>query len=314
MRKVQACARAALAVLCSVAVATPAAAGSTEDWLRWRVEQDPWLQPLDAADAWWWIEERPRVIRVGVAPAPPRIALRAGLAGGDEPQVAVGVTLSMGTRPVYRAVRGAGRRDPGEDAPPEGDGLAAPADGRGSAGGALEALLRGEPAIADVQRAAIRHAGCGETVVRALQRDARAFGALPEIAIQGQLDGGWDRDLDPFGNATGMGDEQAWDLQLEVEWDLADLAMSYERIRVEDARQDLVRQRAEVVEEVTAAYYDRQRLRARLRPGAEDLDAEQRLTLELQLRQVTALLDGMTGGAFSALLDERGREYGEREE
>lgn len=303
--------------LIAVGLVRPATAGTTEDWIRWRLEheeqllleefgEEEALDPLalSAAAGWPWDfraapEDRARVLRIGVAPAPPTVSLRAGLTGGPRPEAAVGLVVSMGSRPVYRAARS------GSAPAPVPDGIGAAGAGAARAGGrheALARLLRGEPDVRDVQEAAIRHAGCTEEAIRTLERDARAFGALPEISVKGGLDGGWDRDLDPFGNTTGMDDEQSWDVQLELEWDLADLAMSYERIRVQAERQDMVEHRAKLLEAVTATYFERQHLRAELRAG-DALTEQEQLALELALHEVTALLDAMTGGAFSGMVE-----------
>ena len=68
---------------------------------------------------------------------------------------------------------------------------------------ALDALLEGEPAIADVQRAAVRYVACDAETLAGLGRDSRAYGALPEVTLGGGLDGDRDVDVDPFDNVEG---------------------------------------------------------------------------------------------------------------
>ena len=165
----------------------------------------------------------------------------------------------------------------------------------------LDRLLAGEPDILSVQAAAVRYVECTPDFFHRLQRDAQAFGALPDLSLRGQLDADRDQELDAFGNVEAVGEDRTWDLTVELEWDLADLVMSYERIRVLSEQQRRMELRARVLEDVTAAYFDRQRARARLE-FEPDLGPDDRLRLQLALREATARLDALTGGAFTEKL------------
>jgi hypothetical protein len=162
----------------------------------------------------------------------------------------------------------------------------------------LDWLLDGEPTIEQVQRAAVEHAGCTAGASTALQRDARAMGALPELTLSGDIDRDHGEDLDAFGNVEQSDDDAGWQVSLDLQWDLADLAMSYERIRVLAETQRRTELRARVLEAVTDAYYERLGARAELElaPPGDDLE---RLRLRLRIEQLTAELDAWTGGEFS---------------
>jgi len=73
--------------------------------------------------------------------------------------------------------------------------------------------------------------------------------------------------------------------------------MSYERIRVLSEQQDRMELRARVLEEVTRLYFERQRIRAELSRVCEQ-DPGESTRLILELGEVTALLDALTGGEF----------------
>ncbi len=182
--------------------------------------------------------------------------------------------------------------------------LALVAGGPGSPAAAneLDRLMEGEPDILYVQGAAVRYVDCTPDFFHRLERDAQAFGALPDLSLRGQLDADQDRDMDAFGNVEAVGEGQAWDLTVELEWDLADLVMSYERIRVLSEQQRRLELRARVLEDVTVAYYDRQRARARLQFEPQ-LGPDDRLRLQLEVSEATARLDALTGGAFSKKLE-----------
>lgn len=171
---------------------------------------------------------------------------------------------------------------------------------------ALDALLEGEPAIADVQRAAVRYVACDAETLAGLGRDSRAYGALPEVTLGGGLDGDRDVDVDPFDNVEGAQDGRGWDLTLDIEWDLGDLVMSYERIRVLSEQQDRMELRARVLEEVNRRYFDRQRVRAELAAAGPDHDPAEVTRLLLELAEISAGLDALTGGEFSRLSQGRG--------
>jgi len=97
--------------------------------------------------------------------------------------------------------------------------------------------------------------------------------------------------------------DEAWEVSLDLEWDLGDLVMSYERIRVLAEQQRRVELRQEVLGEVTAVYFDRLRARARLELGPEMGEVDRAL-LRLEIGELTARLDGLTGGRFAGDWDE----------
>ena len=77
--------------------------------------------------------------------------------------------------------------------------------------------------------------------------------------------------------------------------------MSSERIRVINEAQDIVKLRDKVLEDVTRLYFDRRRLQVeQLLSPAGDLRSQ--LKNELRLQELTANIDALTGGRFSASL------------
>jgi len=158
----------------------------------------------------------------------------------------------------------------------------------------------GVPSIEQVQHAAVRYIDCEPSTLRALERDARAYGALPEVQLEGSFDGDREMDLDAFDNVEGRSDAGGWQLSVELEWDLADLVTSYERIRTLSEQQRRMELRRKVLEDVTRCYFDRLRAVAEfeLSPG---LDPGARAALRLRIDELTAQLDAMTGGEFSRL-------------
>ena len=163
-----------------------------------------------------------------------------------------------------------------------------------------------EPPVEAVQQAAVAYIDCEPSALRALERDARSFGALPEIQLEGSFDGDRQTDLDPFENVEGRSDDAGWEVSVELEWDLADLVTSYERIRTLSEQQRRMELRRRVLEDVTRCYFDRLRTIAEL-DLTPDLDPATRAQLLLRIDELTAQLDAMTGGEFSRMMKDPGR-------
>ncbi len=77
--------------------------------------------------------------------------------------------------------------------------------------------------------------------------------------------------------------------------------MSSEQIRVINESQDIVKLRDKVLDEVTRLYFDRRRLQVELLLSPAG-DLRTQLENELRLQELTANLDALTGGSFSASL------------
>jgi hypothetical protein len=285
------------AALLGLCAAAPCRADELERWLDGRAQEytlarlgmdaeelhDPELLWLaDAGELPW---DRPGTRLGPPRVLPPTVRISLALADG-EPEV--GLTLEFGFP----------RRFPVPRPTPEPRSMGSAED--------LEALLAGEPSIAAVQRAAVRYVECDAATLAEFERDSRAYGALPELSLGGGLDGDRDVDVDPFDNVEGAQDGRGWDLSVDLEWDLGDLVMSYERIRILSEQQDRMELRARVLEEVTQRYFERQRARAEFAADDPERDPAEATRLLLEIAEITAGLDALTGGEFSRLLEGRG--------
>ena len=83
-------------------------------------------------------------------------------------------------------------------------------------------------------------------------------------------------------------------------WDLDRLVFNPDELRVAAEAIDVVELRQTVIDQVTRLYFERRRQQVLLLRAAGDL--ENRLGLELRIEELTASLDGLTGGWFSARL------------
>lgn len=176
-----------------------------------------------------------------------------------------------------------------------------------------------EPTIQQVQAWAIDYANVSPRLVARWLAQSRSFAALPQLTLEYRLKEGWDQDfryVDKNGNVLDTVDQEPFavlddggadqDVQylVRARWDLSDLIMSSERIRVINEAQDIVKLRDKVLSETTRLYFERRRLQVEtlLSPRSDVLG---QVKDRLKLLELTANLDALTGGAFSQALSRR---------
>ncbi len=96
--------------------------------------------------------------------------------------------------------------------------------------------------------------------------------------------------------------EQVWGLSFG--WELGDFLYNTEQLRISKEARDLVELRQDVLEQVTLYYFDRRtaRIDMIMNPPA---DAYSKVEMLLQIQQLDASLDAMTGGYFTTTIKER---------
>lgn len=92
-------------------------------------------------------------------------------------------------------------------------------------------------------------------------------------------------------------------IRFRFRWDLGDFLYNPDQVRISDESRDLVELRNDVLQEVTQFYFQRRQLQIdMLLSPSEDL--RERLRLELQLQEVTANVDFLTGGYLTQRLND----------
>ncbi len=170
-----------------------------------------------------------------------------------------------------------------------------------------ELMNRDEPTIAEVQAWAIHFAEVHPDKIRHWRRQARIRAWLPDVDIGVDGGRGWSRSDSLWGSSssggshhTGPDDKSSsrdigWDVSLS--WDLADIIWSTDQTTIDTRAKLTVELREDIVNQVTRIYFERRRLQLEL--SQPSLDGALRLDHELRIAELTALLDGMTGQAFS---------------
>ena len=161
-------------------------------------------------------------------------------------------------------------------------------------------LFPDEPTVREVQEQAVRHALVSEPDLARLTRDAKWEKLLPRTSVHLRKATANNQDIavDPEGNRTltfidNLGDQ--YDVQ--VEWHLDELMMGPERVQAIRETARLVALRDEILDEVTKLWFDRRRaqLETEESPNA---DSRARAARQLRIDELTARLDGLTGGWF----------------
>jgi hypothetical protein len=143
-----------------------------------------------------------------------------------------------------------------------------------------------EPGVAELQAAAARLAEVQPERVRALLRRSRAAAILPTVRMRaGQS---------PYSSI--LEPTEGWRFEVQATWSLDRLLFHRDELALVRETQRLAARREALVTEVAQLYFARRRLL--LEPDGE-LDPREALERRLAVEELTAILDGLTGGALS---------------
>lgn len=170
-----------------------------------------------------------------------------------------------------------------------------------------------EPTINEVQQAALTYSAMHPEQYESMRTRSRFAAVLPELRLRVTKDEGDDQKQYQRYSETNAAAEPLSDtsttnenleLQGEVKWRLNELVFNkYETSVVKEHRQ-VAKERQRILQSVTQVYFERRRAQVDMLlapPG----DAAGRTLAELKVAELTAELDGMTGGAFSRMVAER---------
>jgi hypothetical protein len=166
-----------------------------------------------------------------------------------------------------------------------------------------------EPDVQATQAMALAYTKTNPELVDGWLRASRQAYMLPKLNLQYEHEDDQSQDYEYTINGDGdlVPEEDGLDIDrddkivVKLEWRLDKLIMSSEQIRVINESQDIVKLRDKVLDEVTRLYFDRRRLQVDLLLNPSS-SLKTRIDNELRLQELTANLDALTGGAFSASL------------
>ena len=172
-----------------------------------------------------------------------------------------------------------------------------------------------EPSVQMVQGWATRYAKLNPELVDRWMRASHTFAALPSLQVEYRLRSDWDQDfryVTPEGGTVGPGDSPIDVLEdgglgqdqfytVRARWDLNELVMSSESIRVINESQDIVKLRDKVLSDVTQLYFERRRVQVDMLLSPSD-DLQSQVKDQIRLMELTASIDAYTGGRFTESL------------
>lgn len=158
-----------------------------------------------------------------------------------------------------------------------------------------------EPTITAVQEAAIRYAEVEPEKISRWRRQAALRALLPMVDVGLDRDRARRASIDegtfPKFQIIETDTDDAG-LDVSIKWELGDLLWNDDQTSIDVRSKLMVQLRNDVMDEVTRSYFERRRLQALLLTRPPPAEQEQ-LEQELRLQELTALLDGYTGGYFS---------------
>lgn len=158
-----------------------------------------------------------------------------------------------------------------------------------------------EPSIREVQEAAMSYALVADNVLNGYQTSAKWTKLLPRTRVRYREDKDDNTGVDV--NEVGerdlsLDDQRNTNYEMQLEWRFDEMLMGPTRIQAIRETSRLVQLRDDILDEATKLYFDRRRVQVDIAmnpPG----DPKARVAKELRLEELTANLDGLTGGWFT---------------
>ena len=167
--------------------------------------------------------------------------------------------------------------------------------------------FKGEPTINETMQMAIRYAEVYPEKIARWRRQAKFRALLPRMSFS--IDRGWSDTYEIYTSSStsywisGPNDRtEGWDINFS--WDLADLIWNPSQTSIDVRSKLMVQLRDDIVDEVNRTYFERRRLQVELLTDPP-ADLNTRLKKKLRLEELTASLDGYTGGDFSKGIEKK---------
>ncbi|HTL48386.1 MAG TPA: hypothetical protein VL688_10055 [Verrucomicrobiae bacterium] len=168
-------------------------------------------------------------------------------------------------------------------------------------------LLKLEPSARDIQSAVVRYSNTGSQKTKRWQWESRLKALVPQFSVGKNYSRGNSVDIDR-GSTTDADryilgpDNLDRDIDVDVSWDLKDFIWSSDQTSIDSREKLMIELRHDMVSEATRLYHERRRLQMEIffTPASGEMDHVLR---QVRLDEITALLDGMTGGYLSQALD-----------
>jgi hypothetical protein len=163
----------------------------------------------------------------------------------------------------------------------------------------IEEYFSFEPAVADVQAMAIEYAEVHPDKIKQWRKRAQISALAPSVSAGIDRSATekfhWDTGANPDALIKGK-DFLDWDVG--VSWNLGELIWNNDQTSIDSRSKMMVELREDVLDQVTRIYFERRRIQIDLL-GNATLDAMGKIEQQMRLAELTAIIDGYTGGRFS---------------
>jgi hypothetical protein len=162
-----------------------------------------------------------------------------------------------------------------------------------------------EPTVEELRAAARRHAGLDPARARGWARRARGAALLPQLSLRAQRAIARDQGVISSSTSDRLEIDLGHDLVLEARavWDLSRLVFDPSELRAAREGARLLVDLTQLEHEVTRLYYQRRRAQLELFLSPPE-DPGEHARRRLDLEQLGADLDVLTGGALTRALEE----------
>lgn len=157
--------------------------------------------------------------------------------------------------------------------------------------------FKDEPSVEEVQKMAIAYAEVSPEKIRDWRRKASVKAILPKLSV------GFNNNV--YGTSSGLFAVGPQDWDVSFSWELGDLIYNSDQTSIDTRSKLMVELRNDILAEVTRLYFERRKLQLEMMKQSGTVS---KIFLDKQLRilELTALLDRLTGGLFSKLLNSGG--------
>ncbi len=168
--------------------------------------------------------------------------------------------------------------------------------GSGQSKGSLTVILEGEPLVGEIQEAALFYNGVHPNKIRKWREGLKYRALCPSVNLDYDKTVNYDSGSDKYYIGP-------YDWGVSFSWNVGDLLWNSYEDDVDTRARLNTQLRLDVLDEINRVYFERIRLKRELNKA--NLTEEDLFKKKLRLLELTAIIDGYTGGYFSKQIGEK---------
>ncbi|MBF0522847.1 MAG: hypothetical protein HQL24_07325 [Candidatus Omnitrophica bacterium] len=175
-----------------------------------------------------------------------------------------------------------------------------------------------EPSVQAVHEMAVDYAEVSAQKIKTWREEAAKKAWLPSVSLGASHDRNRTTSDSIWGTYTGGGQYyrgpndrtvyRNWGWDVSLSWDLGDIVWTSDQTSIDSRSKMMVELRGDILDQVTRLYFERRRAQMEMTNATAEDDAT-KIDQELRIQELTALIDGLTGGKFSLAIKEQKQEH-----